>query len=486
MLIHIIWLCFGGALGYWLSAELAALLVAWLLPITGTVDALLWSQLVHLGLLILVGFALLQLARRQRLLHALAGALVLPLLVIISWSGTLSLYRAELDLALTPALAPVRAPALQPHQLPANERQLQLALHWQQQQVPSTAKLYVELASARKPYLTLHLQQPGRQNLTRYWLQLPVDGGQAGLTMLGEAVELQPGNSRLSVGELFFSVHYQLAGVLQRSAAPLLIGLSITTLALTLSGIWLLWQRWRSGSMSLLSRGPLGWHVGAAVLALPWLWWFFGSALLTQYGNWHPGLLKPEFSAAYYQALFPLPRPAPVATAAPAPDLAALLRMPGWAVAKVQFDFERGTYLLTEQPAWPQSPPYQLRQQTLDATLQVLPQAEYWQSAPWQLRNLGYAAHQSLYAGPWLRALLALGGVCAVLMLCAAAEGYGRRQSWWLLGLYRALTSGFVLASCLMLWLEPRASLLNLLGISWFCTALLLVAATAWQYRQRT
>jgi hypothetical protein len=486
MLIHIIWLCFGGALGYWLSAELAAWLVAWLLPITGTVDALLWSQLVHLGLLILLGFALLQLARRQRFLHALAGALVLPLLVIVSWSGTLSLYRAELDLALTSALAPVRAQALQPQQLPAAAQQLQLALQWQQQQAPSAARLYVELASARKPYLTLHVQQPGRRNLTRYWLQLPVAGSPTGLTALGDALELQPGSSRLSVGELFFSVHYQLAGLLQRSAAPLLTGLSITVLALTLSGVWLLWQRWRTSSMPLFGRGPLSWHLAGAVLTLPWLWWFFGSALLTQYGNWHPGLLKQDLSAAYYQALFPLPQPAPAVTAATAPDLAALLQKPGWPVAKVQFDFERGTYLLTEQPAWPQSPPYQLRQQTLDATLQVLPQAEYWQSAPWQLRNLGYAAHQSLYAGPWLRALLALGGVCAVLMLCAAAEGYGRRQSWWLLGLYRALTSGFVLASCLMLWLEPRASLLNLLGISWFCTALLLVAATAWQYRQRT
>ncbi len=214
MFIHIIWLCCGGALGYWLSAELAAWLVAWLIPVTGTVDALLWSQLVHLGLLVLLGFALLQLAQRQRFLHALAGALVLPLLVIVSWSGTLSLYRAELDLTLTSALAPVRAQALQPQQLPAAAQQLQLALQWQQQQAPSAARLYVELASARKPYLTLHVQQPGRRNLTRYWLQLPVAGSPNGLMVLGDALELQPGSSRLSVGELFFSVHYQLAGLL--------------------------------------------------------------------------------------------------------------------------------------------------------------------------------------------------------------------------------------------------------------------------------
>lgn len=483
----ILWLSFGGALGYWLSGELATLLLSWLTPLLGVVDALLWTQLTQLVLLILLAFGLLQLARRQKALHALAGAVLLPLAVVVSWSGTLSLYRAELDLALTPALAQARTVEMQPAQ------QLQLALQWQQQQAPAPAQLYVEFASARKPYLTLHLQQPGSWTLTRHWLQLPTDPAQSGLTALGEPLELKPGNSRHSIGEVFFSLHYQLAGLFKRAAQPLLIGLSIAMLALTFSGLYLLWQRWRQAGRAQLSghlfgRGPLRWHLTGALLSLPWLGWYFGSALLTQYGNWQPDLIK-QHSAAYYQALFPQPEPLPAATihATGAPDLARLLNTPGWPVAKVQLDLTTGTWLLTEQPAWPQTAPYQLRQQTFNAQLQVLPQSDYWHSAPWALRNLGYAAHQSLYAGPELRALLALGGVLAVLMLCGAAESYGRKQRWWLFGVLRALTSGFVLATLLLMLLSVKplfnAALLTQLGMCWGLCAVLLFGWTCWQYR---
>lgn len=490
MFSKFLWLSLGGTLGYWLSGELVTLLLSWLTPRLGIVDALLWSQLTQLVLLIVLAIGLLQLARRQKALHALAGAVLLPLAVVVSWSGTLSLYRAELDLALTPALAQAKTVEMQPAQ------QLQLALQWQQQQAPAAAQLYVELASARKPYLTLHLQQPGSWTLTRHWLQLPITPAETSLTALGEPLELKPGNSRHSIGELFFSLHYQLAGLFKRAAQPLLIGLSIAMLALAASGIYLFWQRWRRAdagqpSGHLFGRGPLRWHLTGALLSLPWLMWFFGSALLTQYGNWQPELIK-QHSAAYYQALFPQPQPQPLPAATvhatATPDLAKLLHTPGWPVAKAQLDLATGTWLLTEQPAWPQTAPYQLRQQTFNAQLQVLPQADYWQSAPWSLRNLGYAAHQSLYAGPELRALLALGGVLAVLMLCGAAESYGRKQRWWIFGVMRALTSGFVLATLLLMLLSvvlPQLSvaLLTQLGFSWAVCASVLFGWTCWQYQ---
>lgn len=484
MFSNILWLSLGGALGYWLCTELATWLLSWLTPALGIVDALLWTQLTQLVLLILLAFGLLQLAKRQKALHALAGALLLPLAVIVSWSGTLSLYRAELDLALTPTLKQARAV-----EIPTTQ-QLQLALQWQQQQAPAAAQLYVEFASARKPYLTLHLQQSGSWTLTRYWLQLPTVPAQASLTTLGEPLQLTPGNSRHSVGELFFSLHYQLAGLLKRAAQPLLIGLSIALLALTFSGLYLFWQRWRQADVTQrLGRGPLRWHLAGALLSLPWLCWFFGSALMTQYGNWAPDLIK-QHSAAYYSALFPQPQPQLVATVnTPAtPDLTSLLQTPGWPVAKVQLDLATGTWLLTEQPDWPQTAPYQLRQQTLNADLQVLPQADYWQSTPWSLRNLGYAAHQSLCAGPWLRAVLAFGGVLAVLMLCGAAEAYGRKQHWWLLALLRALTSGFVLATLLLMLLSSllpqiNAPLLTQLGWCWGLSAAVVTGWTCWLYR---
>lgn len=481
MLSKILWLSLGGALAYWFSTELATLLLSWLTPALGIVDALLWTQLIQLVLLMLLAFGLLQLARRQKELHALAGVVLLPLAVVVSWSGTLSLYRAELDLALTPALAQVRAV-----EIPAAQ-QLQLALQWQQQHSPAAAQLYVEFALPRKPYLTLHLQQPGSWTLTRHWLQLPTDPAQTGLTTLGAPLELTPGNSRHSVGELFFSLHYQLAGLLKRAAQPLLIGLSIALLALVASGVYLFWQRWRqAGAMQLLGRGPLRWHLAGALLSLPWLCWYFGSALMTQYGNWAPDLIK-QHRAAYYQTLFPQPQPITPLNAPATPELITLLQTPGWPVAKVQLDLTSGRWLLTEQPDWPQTTPYQLRQQTLNADLQVLPQADYWQSTPWSLRNLGYAAHQSLYAGPWLRAVLALGGVLAVLMLCGAAESYGRKQHWWLLVLLRSLTSGFVLATLLLLLIHLRPQfnvpLLTQLGWCWGISAAVVTGWTCWLYR---
>ena len=53
----ILWLSLGGALAYWLCTELATLLLSWLTPALGVVDALLWTQLIQLVLLILLAFS---------------------------------------------------------------------------------------------------------------------------------------------------------------------------------------------------------------------------------------------------------------------------------------------------------------------------------------------------------------------------------------------------------------------------------------------
>lgn len=493
---NILWLGCAGALGYWLCRELTNLLLDALTPQLGLVDALLWAQLVQLLLLISLAVGLLLLSRRQQALHALVAVLILPVAVVVSWSGTLSLYRAELDLALTPALAPVRNMEVQSEQPVAMAQQLKLALQWQQQQAPTAAQLFVEFASARKPYLTIHLQQPDRWTLTRHWLQLPTDPAKASLTALGEPTELQPGDSRHSIGGLFFSLHYQLAGVLNRAAQPLLTGLALAMLALSISGCYLCWQRYRSARvMAVFGRGPLRWHLIAGLLSVPWLWWYFGSALLTQYGSWAPALSQPQ-STAYYQALFPQPASGVRlgVIAATDTELQQLLHKPGWPVGKVQLDLRSGRWLLTEQAGWPQQAPYQLRQQSLlqpaeKAPIQQLAQADYWPSQPWSLRNLGYAAHQSLYAGPFLRAGLALCGLVLVLMLCGGAESYGRKQRWWGLALMRVLTSGFVLATLLLMSLQmcslpPAAmALLPQLILSWGCCSLLLISWTYRQYR---
>lgn len=525
---QLLWLTLGGALGYWLSCVMADWLAVQLKPMLGVVNALLWTQLMQLCLLLGVAVALLQLAQRQVSLHRLAGALLLPLAVLVSASGTLSLYRAELDLALTPALAPVQHSEVT---VPAAQ-QLQLAMSYQQQHFPAATQLYVELAGARKPYVTLHLQHAGSWLLTRQWLQitpaqsaepapddLPSDlpsvssREQSQVLPLGPAVELTPGNSRHTVGELFFSMHYQLVGLIKRAAQPLLIGLSIAIIAMACAGLMLMLRRWRQMSSAvarpeLWGRGPLRWHLLAGVLTVPWLCWFFGSALLTQYGNWYPALLSDSDRQQYYQQLFPSTSAAPSTAASAVPSHAAsasvnlsqLLQASGWPVAKIQLDLTNGRWLLTEQAAWPQTAPYQLRQQTFDGALQPLASTSAVSSilsstssgAPWQLRNLGYAAHQSLYAGPLLRALLAFGGVLTVFMLCVAAESYGRKQHWLALSLWRSLSFGMVgatLVFCAVLalsdWQRVQADFTTSFGYCWLLVAAACFFLTGWQYRRR-
>jgi hypothetical protein len=73
-------------------------------------------------------------------------------------------------------------------------------------------------------------------------------------------------------------------------------------------------------------------------------------------------------------------------------------------------------------------------------------------------------------------------------MLCGAAESYGRKQRWWIFGVLRALTSGFVLATLLLMLLSavmPQSStaLLTQLGLCWGFCAVLLSGWTCWQYR---
>ncbi len=187
-------------------------------------------------------------------------------------------------------------------------------------------------------------------------------------------------------------------------------------------------------------------------------------------------------------------KPATLAALAPAAQLA--LQQARWPVAKLQLELSSGRVLLTQHAASQlQQPPYQLQQQTFDAGGQPLAQAAYPTDAPWQLRNSLYALHQAAFAGPGLRALLFAGGCLTVIMLLLASESFARRYAsqaqcgrhhggrhyggrhfggrhhggrhfggrhfggLWLL---RILTSGFVLASLLLLALRTACWLSEL------------------------
>lgn len=392
-------------------------------------------------------------------LHRALGWLLLPLLVVLSWSGTLSLYRAELDQALTPALQTTmqHPPAV----LPSQAQQFVLALTYQQQQDSQQGKpsagLYLEFASARKPYLSVHLRAANSWQLQQVYLQL-TDG-----QPLGPLQAVRPGPSHQQIGSWFFSLHYQFLGLLGQYGQQLALALALAALWLGFSGCWLCWRRRRQFSLTALS-----WHQWLGVLALPWLGWFYGSALFTQFGQWHPALRTSSSlsTSAYYAALFPQPmvsQGAAVATeampVAALPAVAAkVLQQAPWPVGKMQLDYSTGRFMLTQDVAsqW-QRGPQQLAQQSFSLSGELLPQAAYSDATVWQLRNWFYSLHQAAFAGPTLRLLLFLLGCATVLMLLAAAESVGRRLGGlWLL---RTLTSGFVLASLLWLgwlWLWPK------------------------------
>lgn len=437
------------------------------------------------------------------ILHRAMGLLLLPLLVILSWSGTLSLYRAELDLWLTPALQQTQSAPLPLAQLdgfdpgkpvstedinstevhnsntavkrvmtlspvPVLEsvteqaRQFALALQYQQQVAPQAAALYLEFASTRKPYLTVHLRQAGSWQLQQNWLA--VADGQP----LAALQTVQPGPSQQQVGSWFFSLHYQLLGFLGRYGQTVALIVAFTALWLSLAGVWLWWWRRRQ-----VAAPALLWHQWLGVLSLPWLGWFFGSALFTQFGNWQPDLAQHAglSPAQYYAALYP--QPAVVAPAALPADLAAaavtVLGQANWPVGKIQLDYESRRFLLTQDVASQLGSEFaQLQQQSFSLQGTALPQGAYSSQPVWQLRNWFYALHQAAFAGPNLRLWLFMWGCGFVLMLLAGAESLGRRLGC--LWLMRSCTSGFVLASLVFVgavFFWPGYALLPLFSACW-------------------
>ena len=425
------------------------------------------------------------------LLHRALGLLLLPLLVWLSWSGTLSLYRAELDHRLNPALSQQQLPAV----LPALSEQFAKALRYQQAQMPTAAALYVEFAAARKPFISVHVRAPGSWQLQQSYLAL-TDGAPLGPLQL-----VRPGPSAQSAGSWFFSLHYQLLGLLGRHGQTLALLVAFAALWLSLAGAWLCWRRWRAerrfvrqleGQTSReTGQAALQWHQWGGLLVLPWLCWFFGSALFTQFGQWHSSLIEYSqvSSGQYYGALFPQPLASQAATNAVASNKPAvtvepamlvsmansILQQAAWPVGKLQLDYENQRFLLTQHSASQlQSVGAQLQQQSYTLDGAVLAQAAYSESPVWQLRNWFYALHQAAFAQPWLRACLFGFGCLTVLMLLASVELIGQRlKAFWLL---RTLTSGFVLASVLSLlvqWLWPLGlSFSALFGGAWLLATL--------------
>lgn len=395
------------------------------------------------------------------------------LAVPLSWlllTGSLTLYRAELDLWLTPALRQCCVTA--PEQTaPAISQQLLLAQRYLSTHAAASRDWYMEFASARKPYLTLHWSDastPGA--LQRQYLGL---NGQP----LGPVIVQPFGVQSHTFGGLVFDLHYTLLGrawlePLKRAVQPwfklpvtglgLTASLALLWLVLAISGVWLSWRWWRQGRAG---GTQLRWHVYLGLVGAPWLVLYGVSALATQLGNWRdiPATIG---AAAYYSELFAEPKlPAlkdpvsdqpdhsqqdhpqpelprqvaandsPAATrgsaelfaseTTPSDELSAahvqqlVQRWPSAepmaAISKLSWPRagETAIWQLSGSALWPAQGavmPVQARQRLQDGAIAL---ASTTAPTPWQWRHALYQLHQSYYLNPWQRAVMfALGLLC--------------------------------------------------------------------------
>lgn len=373
------------------------------------------------------------------------------LAVPLSWlllTGSLTLYRAELDLWLTPALGSccVAAPE---QSMPAISQQLLLAQQYLATHAAASSDWYVEFASARKPYLTLHwsdTRTPGA--LPRQYLSLT---GQP----LGARITQPFGVQSHTFGGLVFDLHYTLLGrawlePLKRAVQPwfkipvtglgLTASLALLWLVLTCSGLWVSWRWWRQGRAG---STRLRWHVYLGLGSALWLLLYGASALVMQLGNWReiPASIG---AATYYGELFPQPQLPTVKSPAlsnhsaasatgpvgslsaehiqqlvqhwPAEEHASAISKLSWQRAGVD-----AVWQLTGSAMWPAKGaviPTQVSQRLYDGVIAI---ANANTSTPWQWRHALYQLHQSYYLNSWQRAamlalgLMAWGGVLLAL-----------------------------------------------------------------------
>lgn len=396
------------------------------------------------------------------------------LAVPLSWlllTGSLTLYRAELDLWLTPALrhccesvqpltsqaTPATQVAAQAQSMAAISQQLLHAQQYLAVHAAASSDWYVEFASARKPYLTLHWQDAS--TLQRQYLSV---AGQP----LGAVMSQPFGVQSQTFGGLVFDLHYTLLGrawlePLKRAVQPwltlpvtglgLAASLALLWLLLTCSGLWVSWRWWRQGRAG---SNRLRWHVYAGLGSALWLLLYGASALVMQLGNWRD-IPNSIGAATYYAELFPQPQLPAVygpglstsAAAVPAGPLSAeqiqqLVRL--WpatasAVSKLHWprDAEPAIWQLTGSAMWPaQGPvmPMQASQRLQDGVIAYAHtnssssantsiNSSANTSTPWQWRHALYQLHQSYYLTPWSRAVMfALGLLAWVGVLLALRQ----------------------------------------------------------------
>lgn len=387
------------------------------------------------------------------------------LAVPLSWlllTGSFTLYRAELDLWLTPALrqcclalptqgasaelltSQVTPAAHAEAQHAANaqstaaiSQQLLLAQQYLATHAAASSTWYIEFASARKPYLTLHWSDAS--TLQRQYLSV---AGQP----LGAVISQPFGVQSYTFGGLVFDLHYTLLGrawlePLKSAVQPwltlpvtglgLAASLALLWLLLTCSGLWVSWRWWRQGRAG---STRLRWHVYVGLGSALWLLLYGASALVMQLGNWRE-ISASIGAATYYAELFPQPQlpsvDSPALSSSAAADVMpveqfsveqiqqrvqkwpATAAMPAISKLSWQRSGDSALWQLTGSAMWPAQGaviPAQASQRLQDG---VIAFANTNSSTPWQWRHALYQLHQSYYLTPWSRAVMFALGLLA-------------------------------------------------------------------------
>lgn len=483
---------------------LMTLLCAWLAQALAffmpAADAVLWSSLAGLPMVLLVGwFGISRRALRQ--MHKYWGLLLITFATVIWSSGTASYFRAELDIWSLPDAARTQLTAQALRESELNNVQLQaltyaglpIVQRHLSEQASSAVTWYIQLPTARTPFFTLNWQ-----TTDRLMHQQLLDRSGKPLTMATEVKWSDPPR----LGTWFFQLHYTLLGALGDVSRYVVAFTALLLLWLSLSGLrlWLIRRKYaeQASAYSQLRQQVLAltpavaktdiakaerWHIWSGLMALPSLLLVSTSALVTMLWqlNTSPlNTLYAENNAQFYAEVLPwLGGGQPALGAAPVANLSELLaahsRFPVGKIQVNQPGADNSSVLLTQAAESQVS--NQLGQIVYDRQGQLLQTSDSQSRAGMQLRSYWYGLHQALFAGPLLRMLLAIASALLLLVMWFGLRQWRARPvlAWYWQALVSTIVPGVPLVMVGMIlaapWLHCDYSKQFLLGLGCYIIA---------------
>lgn len=467
---------------------LMTLLCAWLAQALAffmpAADAVLWSSLAGLPIVLLVGwFGISRRALKQ--MHKYWGLSLITFATVIWSSGTASYFRIELDTWSLPQAAQEQLTEQQRRETGLDDIALQaltataipMVQQHLQKQAATASTWYIQLPSARAPYFTLNWQ-----NADRSMHQQLLDRSGKPLVAAAEVKWSDPPR----LGSWFFQLHYTLLGALGDVSRYVVAFTALLLLWLSLSGIrlWLIRRKYaeKARVASLLRQQVLAltpavakadvakaqhWHIWSGLMALPSLLLVSTSALVTMLWqlNTSPlNTLYAENNGKFYAEVLPwLGGSHQAVGTSPVVNLKQLLAAHSrFSAGKIQVNqpgADNSTVLFTQAAESQVS--NQLAQVVYDRQGQLLQTSDSQSRAGMQLRSYWYGLHQALFAGPLLRMLMAIASALLLLVMWFGLRQWRARTglAWYWQALVSTILPGVPLVmlsmvAALPLWLQ--------------------------------